>query len=263
MSREMTNREQNARQGINSIQIGARVLQALEQGGAAMPLAEVARRSELNPAKAHRYLASLVRSGLASQAPGTGLYDLGPASRQLGIEALRRTDAVARVSGHAVRLREQTGHTANVCVWTEIGPTLVRWDTGSHALPIVVRVGSTLPLLDSAAGLVFLSYLPTSSVAELLKVQQSRGETRPAPAREVRALRTEVAEAGYARTRNNMIFGLAALAAPVFNADAGLESALALIMPARMLTASEERRLAAALRTSADEASHDLGFAGP
>ncbi|MBV9309274.1 MAG: helix-turn-helix domain-containing protein, partial [Solirubrobacterales bacterium] len=63
-------------QGIKSIEVGARVLLALEQGRGPMALTEVARAADLHPAKVHRYLASLVRTGFASQNRATGLYDL-------------------------------------------------------------------------------------------------------------------------------------------------------------------------------------------
>ncbi len=72
--------EDNQPQGIKSIEVGARVLLALERGRGPMPLTEVARQAGMHPAKVHRYLASLLRSGLASQTPATGLYDLGPAA---------------------------------------------------------------------------------------------------------------------------------------------------------------------------------------
>ena len=58
---------ENPQQGIKSIEIGARVLLALEQGRGPLTLTEVAKASDLHPAKVHRYLTSLVRTGLASQ----------------------------------------------------------------------------------------------------------------------------------------------------------------------------------------------------
>ncbi len=139
---------QSIQQGIQSIEVGAKVLFALERGRGPMPLSEVGRRSGLQPAKAHRYLVSLVRVGLASQDAITGLYDLGPAARHLGVEALRRTDSLSTASAYAQELRDQTGHTVNIAVWSDDGPLVVRWDTGAHVLPIMVRLGSTLPLLD-------------------------------------------------------------------------------------------------------------------
>lgn len=249
-------------QGIKSIEVGARVLLALEQGRGPMPLTEVARRAGLHPAKVHRYLASLVRTGLASQSPTSGLYDLGPASRHLGVEALRRTDAVSTVSAHAVDLRDQTGHTVNVGVWTDAGPTLVRWDTGAHALPIVVRVGSTLPLLDSAVGVAFLAHLPDSTTREVLKNQQRQGTTHPATAAEVRAIKARAREEGLGSTINQMIYGLAALGAPVFGPDGALEVVIGLILPSHLMTSGEAKRLGAILIATADRASRELGYGG-
>ena len=218
------------------------MLLALERGRGPLTLSEVGKRSGLHPAKAHRYLVSLVRTGLATQNPATGLYDLGPASRHLGIEALRRADSVSTASAHAVELRDETGHTVEVAVWSDAGPMIVRWDTGTHVLPIAVRVGSTLPMLDSAVGHVFLAYLPSKAVAGVLRTQQRQSETRRIGTAEIAQLADGVRRDGFASTINQMIFGLAALAAPVFGADGGLETVLGMVLPGRM---SRPRRRAA------------------
>jgi DNA-binding IclR family transcriptional regulator len=256
-----TERE-TTQQGIQSVEIGSRVLLTLEQGRGPLTLSEVGKRSGLHPAKAHRYLVSLVRTGLASQDPNTGLYDLGPASRHLGIEALRRTDAVSTASAHAIELRDETGHTTEVAVWSEAGPTIVRWDTGAHVLPIVVRVGSTLPLLDSAVGFLCVAHLPASMTKEILKTQQRNGETRRMSVAEIEEFGAQVRSEPYSSTINQMIFGLAALAAPVFAADGRLEVILGLVLPARMFTDKEAHRLGLLLRAAADRASQDLGYLG-
>jgi IclR helix-turn-helix domain len=59
--------EESPQQGIQSIEVGAQVLRALEVGRGPMVLSEVARNCVMHPAKVHRYLVSLVRAGLASQ----------------------------------------------------------------------------------------------------------------------------------------------------------------------------------------------------
>jgi DNA-binding IclR family transcriptional regulator len=247
-------------QGIKSIEVGARVLVALEQGRGPMSLSDVAARAGLHPAKVHRYLVSLVRTGLAAQSVETSLYNLGPAARSLGVEALRRTDAVSVVSAYAMALRDDTGHTVNVAVWADPGPELVRWDTGAHALPIVVRVGSVLPLLDSAVGLVFFAYLDAGTTAEVLRTQQKDEATQRLPAREVRELAESVRREGFASTRNKMILGLSALAAPVFGADGALEVVIGIVLPTGLMTAAEARRLGKLVRETAYRASLELGF---
>jgi DNA-binding IclR family transcriptional regulator len=245
--------------GIKSIEVGARVLFALERGRGPMPLTDVARSAELHPAKVHRYLASLVRTGLASQDPTTGLYDLGPRSRHLGVEALRRSEPVSTVSAHALKLREQTGHTVNTGVWTEHGPTLVRCDNGIHALPIVVRIGSVVPLLDSAVGLVFLAYLPESTTRSELRAQQRRQMTRAATAAEIDELKAETIRDGFSRTINGMVVGYAGLGAPVFGPDGSLEVVIAIILPSSLMTEDDARRLGTQLRAAADVVSGELG----
>ena len=203
---------------------------------------------------------SLVRVGLASQDVATGLYDLGPAARHLGVEALRRTDAVSTASAYAAELRDETGHTVNVAVWGEAGPPIVRWDTGAHVLPIMVRVGSTLPLLDSAIGRVFLTYLPSRTTSEVLKTQQRRSETSSLSTADIDAITADVRRAGVGAVTNRMIFGLSAIAAPVFGADGGLELVLALAVPSLMLAPAEAERLAPVLLQAADQVSQELGF---
>lgn len=251
--------EEGQQQGIQSIEVGARVLRALESGRGPMVLSEVARRSAMHPAKVHRYLVSLVRVGLASRDPRTGRYDLGPAARHLGVEALRRTDTESIASAHTLRLRDETGHTADVAVWSEAGPVIVRWDSGRHALPMNVRVGSVLPLLDSALGLVFLTYLPRSVTAAALDAQQQRHETRRLPVAEQESLLERVRSAGHAVAQHNMIYGMSAYAAPVLGPDGQLALAIGLAMPARLLDEGDTSGLAQALHAAADDVSAELG----
>src|SRR3954452_25396349 len=78
------------RQGIQSVELAMTVLQALEEGLGPMSLTQIAAAADMSPSKAHRYLVSLGRVGLVSQSHRSGLYDMGPAMRRLGIESLRR-----------------------------------------------------------------------------------------------------------------------------------------------------------------------------
>jgi DNA-binding IclR family transcriptional regulator len=255
--------EESPQQGIQSIEVGAQVLRALEAGRGPLALSEVARNCAMHPAKVHRYLVSLVRSGLASQDARTGQYDLGPAARHLGIEALRRTDAESIAAAHTSRLRDQTGHATNVAVWGEDGPVIVRWDSGAHMLPITVRVGSVLPLLDSAVGVTFLAHLPASQTAGVLAAQQAQQETRTLDAAALEELVSRTRRDGIASSLHRMIYGMAALGAPVFGPDRALVLVTGLAMPARLLAEGagvEAGELADALRATAGQISAELGY---
>ena len=74
---------------IQSIEVGFRLIHALETASAPLPLKTLAARAGMTPAKAHLYLVSFVRIGLVVQERRTQRYRLGPYALQLGQAALR------------------------------------------------------------------------------------------------------------------------------------------------------------------------------
>jgi DNA-binding IclR family transcriptional regulator len=136
---------------------------------------------------------------------------------------------------------------------------MVGWFTGTHALPLLIRVGSTLPLLDSAVGCCFLAHLAKKATADVLRTQQHRGETRKLPAAKIDELRVRVREDGYSRTSAPIVLGLGALAAPVFGADGAIALVVATVLPARLMTEAETGRQATHLLSAVDDISRELG----
>jgi DNA-binding IclR family transcriptional regulator len=252
-------RDRQARQGIQSVEIAMRILLALEAGAGPMSLSQIAARSDMQPSKAHRYLVSLGRAGLVAQAPTSGLYDLGPALRRLGVEAVRRMDAVSLASEYLQGLRNRTRHSVNLAVWGDDGPVIVRRDYGAYALPIDVRVGATMPLLASSLGRVFLTYLPEALTGPVLKSQYGPDDEEPLDEDEVEQVKATVRGEGVAFTSGTYIPGLASLAAPVFTSGSALPMAVAIALPARMATPKVLRSLCAELRTACAAISADLG----
>ncbi len=220
------------RQGIQSVEVAMTLLIALEQRRRPGSLTQVAQAAGMQPSKAHRYLVSLGRTGLVSQSPTSGLYDLGPAMRRLGAEALRRTDEVGAASAQLPGLRDRTGHAVNLAAWGERGPVIVRWDYGSYPLPITVRVGATLPLLTSSVGLSCLTWLPPVVTEPVLKVElRSTPDAKQARAQMETAVQ-ETRARGYALTSGKVIPGVTSLAAPVMDATGWLSLVVAIALPA-------------------------------
>ena len=238
------------------------VLEALEAGGGPMSLTGIAAACGMQPSKAHRYLVSLVRTGMIAQSPDSGLYDMGPALRRLGAEALRRMDETGLVSQHLPGLRDRTGHAVNLAVWGDYGPVVVRWDYGSYALPITVRVGATMSLLASSIGRVYLSYLPASLTEPVLRAQAHDGGLELS-AREIGAIKAATVRAGWALTSGGVVPGVSSLAAPVFTTGDSLPLVVAIALPARHATDELIKALAADLLATTAAMSAELGHAGP
>jgi DNA-binding IclR family transcriptional regulator len=253
----------SARQGIQSVELAMLVLEAIERGLGPMSLTQIAASSRMQPSKAHRYLVSLTRIGLVAQSPVTGLYDLGPAMRRLGVESLRRLDEVSLVTEHLPGLRDRTGHAVNLAVWGEHGPVIVRWEYGAYALPITVRVGATMPLLTSAVGLAYLAHLPDTLIEPVLRAQLDADAADAPDAGRIAGLRAQVLRDGFASTVGGVIPGVTSLAAPVFGVGESLPLVLALAMPSRAVSAQQLPQLSAELLRTARAASTDLGTAAP
>lgn len=252
--------DENARQGIQSVEIAMTVLLALEAGGGPMTLSDVAKRASSQPSKVHRYLVSLCRIGLASQSPTSGLYDLGPVMRRLGAEALRRTNEVAIASEYTPLLRDETGHSVNLTVWSEDGPIVVRWDHGSHALPLTLRVGATLPLLASSAGRVYLAFLPESMTAHA--VETNRKHVPSLATIDLEQIKKEVRDTGFAVTSGGVIPGVSGVSAPVFGAADILPLAVSIAFPSEVVSDAELARVKKHLRDMTERVSRELGHVG-
>src|SRR6185437_5107891 len=113
----MPTRKPKAQQGIQSIEVGGRILRALALASRPQMLRDLAAAAQMPPAKAHRYLVSLARMGLVEQQADTGLYDLGSFALELGLSALARLDPLSIASATLVELRRDIGQTVALAVW--------------------------------------------------------------------------------------------------------------------------------------------------
>lgn len=245
------------RQGIQSVEIGVRVLLAMEGSAGAVGLTEIAQRAGMEPSKVHRYLVSMVRSGLVSQAP-SGRYDYGPTMRRLGAEALRRTNEVVVASERMPELRDITGHSVNLSVWGDDGPIVVRWDHGTFALPISVRVGATLPLLTSSAGQVFLATLPDSLTGRALARVSGDGTPGISDSK-LRRLKTNVQRAGVAITQDGVVPGISSISAPIYASGESLPVVVSVVLPDEEFTAAEQARVTGLVLDTVASISRELG----
>jgi DNA-binding IclR family transcriptional regulator len=252
----------DARQGIQSVELAMTVLRALEEGRGPMSLTQLAAASGMGPSKAHRYLVSLGRVGLVTQSRSSGLYDMGPSLRRLGMEALRRMDEVSLASEHLPGLRDRTGHAVNLAVWGEHGPVIVRWDYGSYALPITVRVGATLPMLSSSVGRVYLAHLPETLTGPVLRGERESGTHADVSDAEIARIKETVLRDGVALTSGGVIPGVTSAAAPVFTAGS-LPLVVAIALPAREATDEVLAAVTAELRSTTTAMSAELGHSAP
>src|SRR5512133_384256 len=111
------------RVGIQSVEVGFGLLQALSLAPGPLMLRDLAAAAGMSAAKAHRYLVSFQRLGLVSQDTASARYDLGPAALRMGLAAITRLDAVKLARERMPALMQHIGHTLALAVWGNHGPT--------------------------------------------------------------------------------------------------------------------------------------------
>jgi DNA-binding IclR family transcriptional regulator len=114
-------KDEDSRQGIQSIEVGMPLLRVLADHGAPMMLRDLAKAAGMPAAKAHRYLVSFIRTGLVTQDRVSGRYDLGHFALDLGLASLARLDAVRVATPVLDALAEEIGETVAMAVWGNMG----------------------------------------------------------------------------------------------------------------------------------------------
>jgi DNA-binding IclR family transcriptional regulator len=219
-------KSRSKRRGIQSIDTGIRLLEAMEKADGPLALKELSARADLDPSGAHRYLASFVRCGLVTQLPDSR-YDMGPLALRLGLAAMQRSDPIQAAERAMPALVAETGYTALLAVWSNRGPTIVHWQRTGNLITSL-NLGSVLPVARSSTGRMLMAFLPEGVTAEVLAHESRREKIdREWLAREIeRARKTRLAYAD-----KTVIPGLYAAASVVLGWNGEAVAAIALIGP--------------------------------
>lgn len=255
--------------GVQAVDTAVRVLSALIDTGAPLMLKTVAERADMQPPKAHRYLVSFCRQGLAERDAASGGYRLGPLAVRLGLAALRRLNVVQVASPTLAELRDELGFTAGLAVWGAAGPTFVRFEETNDALIISGRPGSVMPILTSSTGRVFGAYLPRSITAALIERERSGAQHPGAtPSRlarnlspaDVDALFEDVRRHKLARIEGDLNPGLHGVSAPVFDHSGAVVGVITVMGSAGLIDTRLDGHVARTLAARAEEVSRRMGW---
>lgn len=249
--------------GIQSVEVAAELLRAMIETGRAAPLKDIARSAGMHPGKAHRYLVSLTRAELVEQDASTGRYAIGPMAIALGLAGLRNVDVVRGATTAMPALRDQIDETVLLALWSRPGPVVVDLEESSRPVYMNIRVGSVLPLLGTATGRVFAAFLPASETRPIIEGERKSATGALAALyepRAVEALLDQTRRIGLAHVAGDLVPGVNALAAPIFDQKGRISAVLGALGRTEDLNVDFGGTVAGALKGAAEEISRRLGY---
>ena len=245
--------------GIQSIEVGYRLLVAIQMGPGAVALKDIAQRAGVTASAAHNYLISLARTGLVRN-DGRGLYRLGPGLAALGMTAARDVDHFELIRAAVAELSEETGMGVALLIWSN-GPVILL-----HCSTVAGRIfdlrNGPVDVLHTAGGHVFVSHLPESLVLPVMMgALQADGlpASEEAARRRIAEIRASVVAVGHAVVALRALPTYLAVSVPIWDAHGQMAYALTITSPESLVDTSAASAQVAALRERGRSLSRLLG----
>ncbi|MGH8780017.1 IclR family transcriptional regulator [Paraburkholderia sp.] len=252
--------------GIQSVEVGGRLLDALARARTPLALSDLAASAALAPGQAHAYVVSLARLGLIKRDEISGRYEPGPLSLRLGLLHLERQPAFRAAVPRVAVLAEVLGFSIAICIAGPQGPTIVRYEHAGFPLHVNLHVGTVMSLPATSTGRVFCAHLPTSELHAMWANQAGTpGSSRAAPPL-VPASERAAFDATLATIRTRGIErgidapspGISSLSVPVCDATGRMLLALTAIGTTGSIDVAWQGPVARALRDTARAIGADL-----
>ncbi|HEX7913674.1 MAG TPA: IclR family transcriptional regulator [Paraburkholderia sp.] len=250
--------------GVHSAETVLRILGSFIGHDTSVMLKTLAERADLHPAKVHRYLVSLCRSGFVEQDELTSRYRLGTSALRLAFTALNSVDCVRVARPLLNQFCKELNNTVVLGTWNAGRPTIALRETLPGLLSMTATEGYALPLLRSSIGNVFGAYLPREKtnpliVAELSDLEQGEVSSEV----EVEKLFSDTRRRGLARTTGQLNPGSHSFAAPVFDVYGDIAAVLCTLGPTGHFDSNWSSPIAMSLLACSAELSRRLGFVQP
>jgi IclR family pca regulon transcriptional regulator len=230
---------ESAKNTVNSLAKGFRILEAFTAHEPELTMAEVARRAKVDNATAFRFLNTLVGSGYVERVPDAKLFRLTTKVLDLGFNAIARSDLRTQARPILRNLVGAINEAASVGVLDGANILYVeRIQAGLARLGVDMRIGSRVPAYATAIGHAVLAWLPRPAQIAVLR-GQPRPQLTPTTQTDLDALLARLAQVkrrGYAVSNQETVPGLYVLAAPVLDSDGVPLAGISIAAPAIQTT---------------------------
>lgn len=254
---QRVNRDDDARNVVNSLAKGLRVLEAFSADRPELTLTEVAGMAKLDPGTAFRMLNTLVMLGYVARIPESKRFRLTLKVTDLGFHAIARAD-LREVARPILRsLVGEVNEAASLGVLDGADILYVeRVRAGLTRIGVDIRIGTTIPAFWSTIGEAMLAFLPPEELVRVLSIKPRPGNFPHKPMNKDEIMRNlrHVRDTGYSLRDSYFGSGLRVLAVPVLDFDDYPLAALSVAVPQIQMSVKEfkARALDAVQRAAKD-----------
>lgn len=224
---------------------------------------EVSRELDIHKSTAYRLLTTLRDRGLVEQDAATEKYRLGFGLVLLARAVSADLDILRCARPVCERLSERTKETVTIAVLEGDDAVVVHQSISRTSALSVDWTGRHTPLHATAAGKIFLVYMPRDQRLRILKgaLERFTEDTIVDPA-SLKDHIEKIRSVGYGYTVEELETGLNAVGAPIRRADGAVVGAVSVSGPAFRLPPDAFPRVGELSKRAAAEISRCLGFQG-
>jgi DNA-binding IclR family transcriptional regulator len=247
---------------VQSVDRAVSVMEILSRRGWS-GVTEVSRELEIHKSTAYRLLTTLRDRGLVEQDAATEKYRLGFGLVLLA-RAVRADPDILRCAGPVCeRLSERTRETVTIAVLEGDDAVVIHQSISRASALGVDWTGRHTPLHATAAGKIFLAYMPEDQLMRILEgpLERFTKNTIVDPAG-LKDDTSKIRDEGYGYTVEELETGLNAVGAPIRGADGAVAGAVSVSGPAFRLRPDAFPEIGELSRRAAAEISRCLGFQG-
>lgn len=248
--------EDSKKQGIQSIEVGVLILQLVAAAEQPISITELAELCQTSKSKLHRYLISLVRTGMLVK-NSDSKYILGREILRLGLKASNDIKIVDIAQPYLLQLKERFNETSGLAVFGDNGPFFVSWEESTGPINIGIKVGSKVGVTLSATGYVFASYMPEEIINPIITKELDNELQK---INEFKRSLSIFRENGFSYTDGTIVQGISAVATPIFDRNNMIVGALCVVGLSSSLDTTSDSEIVLNLKKYSKQISRELGW---
>jgi len=222
---------------------------------------EVSRELDIHKSTAYRLLTTLRDRGLVEQDVATEKYRLGFGLILLARSVSADLDILRCAKPLSERLSKRTGETVTVAVLEGDDAVVIHQSLSRISALSADWTGRHTPLHATAAGKIFMVYMPEDQLQRILErpLERFTDNTIVDP-ETLREHVSRIPDDGYAHTLEELETGLSAVGAPIRCAEGAVVGAVSVSGPAFRLSDANLPATAELVKRTATEISRCLGY---